>query len=269
MSQTCCGIIGGIFLVVMLYHLIIILFTTSKAEKMKGVRTTTLSELIQMAGELEKKPRYLELKGEVVCDKPVPTPYAGVESVLYDFKVTQYWTTPGGEDDVDHSEVVHKSRGGCPFKLTDGKDEVTVLVDPYLDANLEAENEREFRQPQQLRGEHINYKNMPGNAYDISYEYLENYLPVGAKAYFIGNVRYKDGVYHLLRGGETSLITDKPESKIIRRTLAERASSIRWFFWATVIFALCAVAVIGKPEGLADALRGIMDFILDVLEEMD
>jgi hypothetical protein len=269
MAPGCCGFFAFVFLIVVIVYVFKIMGASSKINRMKTVKTTTFKELLDNKEVLSRAPQYLEIKGEVICEQPINTPFSKIETVFYEFKVTQYYTTSSGEDDTDHTDVVHKSRGSTPFKLSDETEVVQVVLEPTLDFKLEGEKEQEFNDVQFIEGVPVVYKNVPTGATDISYEYTENYISVGSRVYFIGNVLFKDGAFHLTRGGDFSIVSDASERKLLKKTIAERAGSIRTLFFFAVLFILAFVGFYGKPEGLADITRSVMDFLIDVFEEID
>lgn len=268
MAKGCCGVVAGMLAIVFVYLLLRILIATLKINKMKGVKTTSLKDLLDMKDQLAQSPRYMELVGTVSCDEPIRTPYSRIETVFCDFSVKQYWTTPGGEDDIDHTKEVVKTRLTCPFYLEDGTEKVKVKLSEKIKANLETCNELEYHDTKPVEGMDIKYHKMPSNASYISYEYVENFLDVGSKLYFIGNVQYKDGIFHLTPATGVSFISDVFENKIIYDTMVDRAINIRWFLWVIAAFAIAFVGFYGKPAGLAEILRRIMDFLIEVAEEM-
>jgi hypothetical protein len=269
MAQGCCGFFAFVFFIVIFYFAVKVISASHKESKMRKTHTTSLRKLIDMREELKKRSQYLELKGRVNCDNPLRTPLTGRECVLYDFTVTQYWTTPCGDDDTDHKKVVHKSRGISICELSDDTETVPIVFEKNINIDIDMEYEKEFHAVQFIKGVPITYVTTPSNATDISYEYLENYLSVDQYIYFIGNVRYDGEKFILQPGGSVSFITDKDERKVVQQVRVQRSADIRWIFLATVCFALAFVGYYGKPEGLAETLRGTVDFIIAVLEEVD
>ncbi len=265
MDVACCGLFALLSFIALIYYGVKVIISTNKIKKIEGSETTPISELIEKKHVLGQRPQVLEIKGVTSCEEPLRTPFSRIEAVCYAFKVTQYWTTPGREDDVDHTKIVHNVQRSCKFRLTDGTNNITVQLDPRLGMDIDEEEEREFKSQQVLAEEIVNYHIIPSNAYCISYEYTENYIPPETEIYFMGKVSYRNGIFHLEPGGMNSIISDKKEARIIKQELYERAVNIRWVLLAGFIFIMGFVGFTGKPEGLADVLRAIMEFTLEAM----
>jgi hypothetical protein len=263
MGTTGCGCFSFILLIIIISLVFKIKNTFREEDKMQETSITSLRELVDMREKLKEHPLCLELKGRISCENPLRTPLAGIECVFYDFTVTQYWTTGRGDDEEDRNEVVHKKMEVCDFTLSDGTETVPVSINKSLSVDVRTEYEREFDSIQEIKDIPVKYKELPGDATHVSYEYLENYLPVSRSIYFIGDVQFEKDRFILKPGWMNSFITDKSKKTLIHAVRVKRASKIKWLFFTFACFVLAFIGLYGQPEGLADILRTVMDYIIE------
>ncbi|MBI2264127.1 MAG: hypothetical protein HYU64_02975 [Armatimonadetes bacterium] len=261
------GLLAFLLFIAFIWFLIKVIGGTARANRIKATKTLSLKEVQDAQNELSTKPRYVELRGKIECAQRIKPLFSDAAAALYELKVRQYWTSGSGDNEKDHDELICNHKQAAPFQITDGKTSLPITVSPDLRTDLEVKNEIERGTPQELEG--LTYKTMPSDAREISYEYLESYATAGQNIYFIGNLQYKEGRYQLLPGGTVSLISDKAEKKVLRSEAGRATGDFRRMLFCLFGFAVAFIGFYGKPEGVADVLRSVLDFVLDILSELD
>ena len=199
---------------------------------------------------------HAEIKGKIVCEKPLVGELSKQECVYFDTKVTHEYEEYYEEKDAEgnttkksrrKSDVMTKDTRRTPFYLEDETGKILVDSDGANVDALQVVNKME-KHPQNnnlaMGNLVLNLTNVVmGNKMNrtIGYRMQEKILPIDRKIYILGEVRDEDGqlvVKKPTTSGQSFLITTKSEEELVR----SKQSTAKWTGIISYVFVATAVA---------------------------
>lgn len=263
-AQIGCGLVAFAAFAGILVVVYLIFKNLARIKQMKETETTTVSQVLAVKDQLASSTQMMELKGFIKSVSPVRALFSGIETVYSKLKVIFYYSTGTGDAEQDHQKTIFEQVRVGEFSLCDDTGEVPVMIDPSLKVEIDKVSETEVPQPIPVEDLDIVYPDIPPGAHDISYEYVEENFVPGQSIYFIGHVGNRDGILFLSGTSQnTHFITDRAEKSVRKDLGRKKANLYRWLLFAIVCFIISFIGFYGKPAGLAEFLRNIMEAFLD------
>lgn len=263
------GIIIGI---VLLGVGVLMLFLRNKSrDKLLEIQSTTTSlaadiQEIQQGVAAEIGPggysSLVEIKGTVECEKPLTAELSGTPCVWYSMSVVERYEDTYQEADAEGhvhtrtrngTNTVAGNTRGVPFQVRDETGTLTVAPEQ---AKVEGHKSVDRHEPATGTGSTLQFGGFsfaitasPSGRRVLGYHYTEQLIPVGERAYVIGEASDREGrlmIRRPLEKGKPFIISLRSEEEITKG-IEQNANVQQWFGFGLIAVGIAVIlaAVVG------------------------